>query len=142
MMHRESEKGERRAHILVEKAGEWTCAAVSSMKKIEAVIRPFKLDEIKEALVALGVGGMTVTGVRGVGHQPTHSFRYGGAECTIDLFPRTKVEIVVADNLVEPVVATISKVAWTGSPGDGKVLVLPLMMATRIRTGEVGETAL
>ena len=116
-------------------------AAVSSMKKIEAVIRPFELDEIKEALVALGVGGMTVTGVRGVGHQPTRSFRYGGAECTIDLLPRTKVEIVVADNLVEPVVATISKVAWTGSPGDGKVFVLPLMTAT-ICTGEVGETAL
>ena len=112
------------------------------MKKIEAVIRPFKLDEIKEALVAMGVGGMTVTGVRGVGHQPTHSFRYGGAECTIDFLPRTKVEIVVADNLVEPVVATISKVAWTGSPGDGKVFVLPLMTATRIRTGEIGETAL
>jgi nitrogen regulatory protein P-II 1 len=112
------------------------------MKKIEAVIRLLKVDEVKDALVVLGVGGMTVTGVRGVGHQLTHSFRYGGAECRIDLLPRAKIEIVVADNLVEPVVATICKVAWTGSPGDGKVFVLPLMTATRIRTGEVGETAL
>lgn len=112
------------------------------MKKIEAVIRPFKLGEVKDALTALGVGGMTVSEVRGVGHQPEHSHQYAGVEYTIDLLPRAKVEVVVADELVESVVTTISKVAWTGSPGDGKVFVLPLMAVIRIRTGETGATAL
>jgi nitrogen regulatory protein P-II 1 len=112
------------------------------MKKIEAVIRPFKLDEVKDALTALGVGGMTVSEVRGVGHQPEHTHHHAGAEYTIDLLPRAKVEGVVADDLLESVVTTICKVAWTGSAGDGKVFVLPLMAAIRIRTGEMGTSAL
>jgi nitrogen regulatory protein P-II 1 len=111
------------------------------MKKVEAVIRPFMLDEVRDALTALGVGGMTVSEVRGVGHQPEHSQRYAGMEYVIDLLPRTKVEVVVADKLVESVVSTICKVAWTGSPGDGKVFVLPVMAIVRIRTGEMGESA-
>lgn len=112
------------------------------MKKIEAVIRSFKVDEVKDALVALGVGGMTVSGVRGVGQQPSHVAHYGGAEYTIDLHPKTKIEVVVADSLVEPVITTICNVAWTGLPGDGKVFALPLAGARRIRTDEVGDTAL
>lgn len=112
------------------------------MKKVEAVIRPYKLDEVKEALTALGVGGMTVSEVRGVGHQPEHIGRYAGAEFTIDLLPRAKIEIVVADDLVTSVMSTICRVARTGSTGDGKIFVLPLMAAIRIRTGEVGNAAL
>jgi nitrogen regulatory protein P-II 1 len=112
------------------------------MKKVEAVIRPYKLDEVKDALTALGVGGMTVSEVRGVGHQPEHTGRYAGAEFTIDLLPRTKIEIVVADDLVTSVMSTICRVARTGSTGDGKIFVLPLMAALRIRTGEAGEAAL
>jgi len=112
------------------------------MKKVEAVIRPYKLDEVKEALTALGVGGMTVSEVRGVGHQPEHTGHYAGAEFTIDLLPRTKIEIVVADDLVTSVMSTICRVARTGSTGDGKIFVLPLMAAIRIRTGEVGTAAL
>ena len=111
------------------------------MKKIEAVIRPFKLDEVKDALLALGVGGLTVTEVRGVGHQPEHREQRAGMQYTIDLLPRTKVEVVVPDDLVEPVSSTICKVAWTGSPGDGKVFVLPVLRVARIRTGETGERA-
>lgn len=111
------------------------------MKKIEAVIRPFKLDEVKDALTALGVGGMTVTEVRGVGHEPEHRERRAGMEYVIDLLPRTKVEVVVPDDLVEPALSTICKVAWTGSPGDGKVFVVPVLGVARIRTGETGERA-
>jgi len=112
------------------------------VKKIEAVIRPFKLDEVKGALTALGVGGMTVSQVRGVGHQPEHTGHHAGVEYTIDLLPRVKIEVAVADELVESVVSTICKVAWTGSPGDGKVFVLPLGAAIRIRTGQAGTAAL
>ena len=111
------------------------------MQKIEAIIRPFKLDAVKDALIALGVGGMTVTEVRGVGHQPEHREQRAGMEYTIDLLPRTKVEVIVVDNLVEPVASTICKAAWTGFPGDGKVFVLPVMRVVRIRTGETGESA-
>jgi nitrogen regulatory protein P-II 1 len=112
------------------------------MKKIEAVIRPFRVDEVKDALAALGVGGMTVSDARGLGHQPEHVAHYGEAVYRIDLHPRSKIEVVVADSLVEAVVTTICRVAWTGSPGDGKVFVLPLVAAMRIRTGEVGDIAL
>lgn len=111
------------------------------MKKVEAVIRPFKLDEVRDALTALGVGGMTISEVRGVGHQPEYRHPHAGVEYTIDLLPRTKMEVVVTEDLVEPVVSTICKVAWTGSPGDGKVFVLPVLAAIRIRTGETGESA-
>ena len=112
------------------------------MKKVEAVIRPFKVDEVKEALTALGVSGMTVSDVHGYGREPERTSRYGGSEYTIDLLPKAKVELVVAEDLVEAAVSTICKAARTGSPGDGKVFVLPLLAATRIRTGEVGEAAL
>lgn len=112
------------------------------MKKIEAVIRPFKLDAVRDALTALGVGGMTITEVRGVGHQPEHREHRAGMEYVIDLLPRTKLEVIVADSLAEPVVSTICKVAWTGLPGDGKVFVLPVTGVIRIRTGEVGESAI
>jgi len=112
------------------------------MKKIEAIIRPFKLDAVKDALTALGVGGMTITEVRGVGHQPEHREHRAGMEYTIDFLPRTKLEVIVADTLAEPVVSTICKVAWTGFPGDGKVFVLPVMGVIQIRTGQVGESAI
>jgi len=112
------------------------------MKKVEAVIRPFKLDEVKDALNAFGVGGMTVSEVRGVGHQPEYRHPHVGVEYTIDLLPRTKIEVIVAEDVVESVVSTICKAAWTGAPGDGKVFVLPVMAIVRIRTGETGESAL
>jgi nitrogen regulatory protein P-II 1 len=112
------------------------------MKKIEAVIRPFKLDEVKDALATLGVGGMTVCEVRGTGHQPEYRHAYGGVEYAIDLLPRTKIEVIVADDLVESAVSTICKAAWTGFPGDGKVFVLPVMAVIRVRTGEMGEKAI
>lgn len=112
------------------------------MKKIEAIIRPLKLDAVKDAVTALGVGGMTITDVRGVGHQPEHREQRAGMEYIIDLLPRTKLEVVVADPLAEAVVGTICKVAWTGFPGDGKVFVLPVTGVVRIRTGEMGEGAI
>jgi nitrogen regulatory protein P-II 1 len=112
------------------------------MTKVEAVIRPFKLVEVKTALSVLGIGGMTVSDVRGVGHQPARSGTYGAARYTIDLLPRIKLEVVVADDLVSSVVSTICGVARTGCTGDGKVFVLPLVAATRIRTGETGDAAL
>lgn len=112
------------------------------MKKVEAVIRPYKLDEVKDALTALGVGGMTVSEVRGLGHQPEHTDHYAGAEYTIDLLPRARIEIVVADDLVRSVISTVCRVARTGSTGDGKIFVLPLIAAIRIRTGEAGNAAL
>ncbi len=111
------------------------------MKKVEAVVRPFKVDEVKDALTRLGVGGMTLTEVRGVGREPEHTGHSGGADYTIDLLPKTKLEVVVADDLVESVVSVICKVARTGSPGDGKVFVLPLETVIRIRTGETGDAA-
>jgi nitrogen regulatory protein P-II 1 len=111
------------------------------MKKVEAVVRPFKVDEVKDALTRLGVGGMTVSEVRGIGREPEHTGHYGGADYTIDLLPKAKLEVVVAEDLVESVVFTICKVARTGSPGDGKVFVLPLMTVIRIRTGETGDAA-
>ena len=112
------------------------------MKKIEAVIRPFKIDDVKDALTALGVGGMTITEVRGVGHQPEHREHRAGMEYTIDFLPRTKLEVIVADTLADPVVSTICKVAWTGFTGDGKVFVLPVIGVIQIRTGQVGESAI
>ena len=112
------------------------------MKKIEAVIRPFRVDEVKEAVTALGVGGMTVSDVRGFGREPERTAHRGGARYTIDLLPKAKLEVVVPDELVDSVISTICKVARTGSPGDGKVFVLSILAAIRIRTGEEGEAAL
>ena len=112
------------------------------MKKIEAIIKPFKLDDVKEALTELGVIGMTVTEVRGFGRQKGHTELYRGSEYTIDFLPKVKIELVVPDMLVDKVVATVAAAARTGSIGDGKVFVLPMGEAIRIRTGERGEAAI
>jgi nitrogen regulatory protein P-II 1 len=112
------------------------------MKKIEAVIKPFKLDDVKEALTQLGVFGMTVTEVRGFGRQKGHTELYRGSEYTIDFLPKVKIEVVVPNELVDKVVFAIASAAKTGSIGDGKVFVLPVGEAIRIRTGEKGETAI
>ena len=96
------------------------------MKKIEAIIKPFKLDDVKEALTEIGVVGMTVTEVRGFGRQKGHTELYRGSEYTVDFLPKVKIEVVVADHLVDKVVAAIAGAAKTGSIGDGKVFVLPI----------------
>ena len=112
------------------------------MKKVEAIIKPFKLDDVKEALTELGIVGMTVTEVRGFGRQKGHTELYRGSEYTIDFLPKVKVEVVVPDNPVDKVVGTICAAAKTGSIGDGKVFVLPIGEILRIRTGERGEAAI
>ena len=111
------------------------------MKKIEAIIKPFKLDDVKEALTEIGVIGMTVTEVRGFGRQKGHTELYRGSEYTVDFLPKVKIEVVAPDNLVDKVVSTIAAAAKTGSIGDGKVFVLPIGEAIRIRTGERGDSA-
>ena len=112
------------------------------MKKIEAIIKPFKLDDVKEALTGIGVVGMTVTEVRGFGRQKGHTELYRGSEYTVDFLPKVKIEVVVPNNLVDKVVSTIASSAKTGSIGDGKVFVLPVGESVRIRTGERGEAAI
>ena len=112
------------------------------MKKIEAVIKPFKLDDVKDALHELGVVGMTVTEVKGFGRQKGHTELYRGSEYTIDFLPKVKVEIVVQDAIADKVVSVICTAAKTGSIGDGKVFVIPMGEAVRIRTGETGEAAI
>ncbi len=111
------------------------------MKKIEAIIKPFKLDEVKNALSKIGVQGLTVTEVRGFGRQKGHKEQYRGAEYTIDFVPKVKVEVVVADSAVAGVVDAITRAARTGEIGDGKIFVSALDEAIRIRTGERGEAA-
>jgi nitrogen regulatory protein P-II 1 len=112
------------------------------MKKIEAIIKPFKLDDVKDALTAAGIIGMTVTEVRGFGRQKGHTEMYRGNEYTVDFLPKMKVEVVVADGVADKVVALITAAARTGTIGDGKVFVSTLGDAVRIRTGEHGENAL
>jgi nitrogen regulatory protein P-II 2 len=112
------------------------------MKKIEAIIKPFKLEEVKDALTELGVYGMTVSEVRGFGRQKGHKEAYRGTEYTIEFVPKTKIEVVVADNLADKVVETIIRTAKTGSIGDGKIFVSGLENVVRIRTGETGDRAL
>jgi nitrogen regulatory protein P-II 1 len=111
------------------------------MKKIEAIIKPFKLDEVKDALNEIGIQGMTVTEVKGFGRQKGHTELYRGAEYVVDFIPKIKMEIVTSDSLVLKVVETIEKTAKTGKIGDGKIFVYPVDEAVRIRTGERGETA-
>ena len=111
------------------------------MKKIEAIIKPFKLDDVKEALSAIGVDGLTVTEVKGFGRQKGHTELYRGAEYVVDFLPKIKLEIVVTADLVEKVIESIVSAANTGKIGDGKIFVLPLEEAVRIRTGERGEAA-
>lgn len=112
------------------------------MKKIEAIIKPFKLDEVKAALSAVAVQGMTVTEVRGFGRQKGHKEVYRGSEYVVELVPKIKIEVVVPDQVVTRVVETIAKAAKTGKIGDGKIFVIPIEEAVRIRTGERGEGAL
>jgi nitrogen regulatory protein PII len=111
------------------------------MKKIEAIIKPFKLEDVKEALSALGVQGMTVSEVKGFGRQKGHTEIYRGSEYTVDFLPKLKIEIVVADALAAPTVDAIVKAAKTGKIGDGKVFVSSIENAVRIRTEETGEQA-
>ena len=111
------------------------------MKKIEAIIKPFKLEEVREALSALGVTGLTVTEVKGFGRQKGHTELYRGAEYVVDFLPKVKVELVVADSLVEPTLDAIVKTARTGKIGDGKIFVTDVEQVVRIRTGESGEAA-
>jgi len=111
------------------------------MKKIEAIIKPFKLDEVKEALSRVGVDGLTVSEVKGFGRQKGHTELYRGAEYVVDFLPKIKLEIVVTADLVEKVVEAIVGAANTGKIGDGKIFVLPLEEAIRIRTGERGSEA-
>lgn len=112
------------------------------MKKIEAIIKPFKLDEVKDALNSIGIQGMTVTEVKGFGRQKGHVELYRGAEYDIAFIPKVKLEIVVPDNMAEQVVSTIQDKARTGKIGDGKIFVSGIEEIIRIRTGEKGETAI
>ncbi|GKS60427.1 nitrogen regulatory protein P-II 1 [Nitrospira sp.] len=112
------------------------------MKLVEAVIKPFKLDEVKDALLEIGIQGMTVTEVKGFGRQKGHKETYRGQEYTIEFVPKVKVEVAVTDAQVPRVLETIARSAKTGSIGDGKIFVRELSNVVRIRTGETGETAL
>ena len=111
------------------------------MKKIEAIIKPFKLDEVKEALNSLGIKGMTVTEVKGYGRQKGHTEIYRGAEYVVDFIPKVKMDVVVDDEQVDQVIDTILNVARTGKIGDGKIFVLPVERVIRVRTGETGPEA-
>jgi nitrogen regulatory protein P-II 1 len=114
---------------------------IVAMKKIEAIIKPFKLEEVKEALSEVGINGMTVTEVKGFGRQKGHTEIYRGSEYTVDFLPKIKLELVIADGVVSQAVAAIVKGAKTGKIGDGKVFVSPVEEAVRIRTEEKGEEA-
>jgi nitrogen regulatory protein PII len=111
------------------------------MKKIEAIIKPFKLEDVKEALAELGVEGMTVSEVKGFGRQKGHTEIYRGSEYTVDFLPKIKIDVVLSDALAEAAVTAIVNAAKTGKIGDGKVFVLPVLEAVRIRTEESGEKA-
>ena len=112
------------------------------MKLISAIIKPFKLDEVREALASIGIQGMTVTDVRGFGRQKGHTELYRGTEYVVDFLPKTKLEVAIADELLEQVIETIEKSASTGKIGDGKIFVVNLEEVIRIRTGETGTDAL
>jgi len=112
------------------------------MKKIEAIIKPFKLDEVKEALQELGIQGMTVTEAKGFGRQKGHTELYRGAEYVVDFLPKIKIELVLADGMVEQALEAIQQAAKTGKIGDGKIFVSAVETAIRIRTGETGDQAL
>jgi len=114
----------------------------SAMKKIEAIIKPFKLDEVKEALQDIGVQGMTVQEVKGYGRQKGHTELYRGAEYVVDFLPKIKIEVAVADDQLDQAIDAITNAARTGRIGDGKIFVSELTEVVRIRTGERGQTAL
>ena len=111
------------------------------MKKIEAIIKPFKLDEVREALSEIGVAGLTVTEVKGFGRQKGHTELYRGAEYVVDFLPKIKMEMVVPESLLEPAIDAIIRTAHTGKIGDGKIFVSSVEQVIRIRTGETGESA-
>jgi nitrogen regulatory protein P-II 1 len=111
------------------------------MKKLEAVIKPFKLEEVREALSEIGINGLTVTEVKGFGRQKGHTELYRGAEYTIDFLPKVKLELVVSDDILESAMDAIVKAAHTGKIGDGKIFVTSVEQTLRIRTGETGEEA-
>ena len=111
------------------------------MKKIEAIIKPFKLEEVKDALAEIGVVGMSVSEVKGFGRQKGHTEIYRGSEYTVDFLPKVKIETVVANGTVDDAIAAITKAASTGKIGDGKIFIQPIEQAIRIRTGESGEEA-
>lgn len=119
-----------------------TPGASSKMKKVEAIIRPFKLDDVKDAMIEEGISGMTVTEVRGYGRQKGHTEIYRGSEYRIEFVPKIKIEVVVPESQVELVINTIVKAAKTGQIGDGKIFVTPVEEAIRIRTEESGKNAL
>ena len=112
------------------------------MKKIEAIIKPFKLDEVREALAEIGISGLTVTEVKGFGRQKGHTELYRGAEYVVDFLPKVKIEAAIQANLLERVIEAIEKAANTGKIGDGKIFVFELEQVVRIRTGETGADAL
>jgi nitrogen regulatory protein P-II 1 len=112
------------------------------MKKIEAIIKPFKLDEVKEALGEIGIQGMTISEIKGFGRQKGHKETYRGAEYTVEFVPKIKIEAVVADSLADKAVKAIIDKAKTGSIGDGKIFITTISDAVRIRTGETGDAAL
>lgn len=112
------------------------------MKKIETIIKPFKLDEVREALAEVGVTGLTVTEVKGFGRQKGHTELYRGAEYVVDFLPKVKIEIVVTEKLIEPAIDAIIKSARTGKIGDGKIFVTSVQQVVRIRTGETDEAAI
>jgi nitrogen regulatory protein P-II 1 len=112
------------------------------MKKIEAIIKPFKLDEVKSELQAIGISGMTITEVKGHGRQKGHKEIYRGAEYNVDLIPKIKIEIVVSSEMSAKVVDTLMKSARTGKIGDGKIFIMPIEEVIRIRTGESGDGAI
>ncbi len=112
------------------------------MKKVEAIVKPFKLEEVKEALAGLGIQGMTVTEVKGFGRQKGHKELYRGAEYVVEFLPKMKIEIVVPDDLLDSTVKAIVEAASTGRIGDGKIFVSPVDDAVRIRTGESGDVAI
>src|SRR5437773_6030778 len=112
------------------------------MKKLECIIRPHKLEEVKGALQSLGVQGMTVSEVRGVGRQKGHTEHYRGSEYTVDFLPKVKIEVIIGDELLNQAIEAVSRTAKTGKFGDGKIFVFPVEQVIRIRTGEVGAQAL
>ena len=112
------------------------------MKKIDAIIKPFKLDDVREALAEVGITGMTVSEVKGFGRQKGHTELYRGAEYMVDFLPKVKIEMVVGDDIVDTCVETIMRTAQTGKIGDGKIFILPVEEAIRIRTGETSDAAI
>jgi len=112
------------------------------LKKIEAIIKPFRLDDVREALSSVGITGLTVTEVKGFGRQKGHTELYRGAEYVVDFLPKVKLELIIAENQVETCIDTITQAARTGKIGDGKIFVMPVEQVVRIRTGETNEDAI